>query len=511
MAPPEIVASWRARFAFVALFLTLGVYAGAADSQKNPERIEVAPDHWTFREANSHKRFVPFGVNYTPAWSGWAPDYLSAEKFDHGRIDADFREMEKLGLNVCKVVLTGNRVLPDPQTSAGVVLDSGCLDRFEQVVRIADADHIRLITTVEIGWHGYPDWFTREGGWFGQGNRRIVADFWRKFAAKYRGDGRIFAYSFCVETAMRDWDTTAAIAAWREHAKSKYATIERANETWGTTFTEWNRVPAPGFDGKNTPDWRSHAEGTDENENKTNNPFLYDFMLFREQAAFQWMYNLSLAVKSVDPHALCSMGFIQWGILQRSFGKTHEGPLFAIEYNPHELAQAFDFVGIHFYPTVPNDWSFPRQLKCLEIWARWAYRQRPVILEEFNMYGADNAAWCETAIRKSRGYLSGWLTWTFQNVPNSDDITRQCGLLDAQGNLTTWGRKCKEMAPEVKTWKLKRHPPERIVRADKKFLFTSSHYRDFLDQLLTTDTCSLDYDMAPNPDIERMLRTRTAE
>ncbi|MGI8908905.1 MAG: beta-galactosidase [Candidatus Sumerlaeaceae bacterium] len=472
------------------------------------ERIEVAPDHWTFRESQSHRPFVPFGVNYTPSWSGWAPDYLSTEKFDIERITADFDRMRDLGVNVCKVVFSGKRMLPDPQTSDGAVLDNGCLQRFDQVLAIAAQRGVRLLATFEIAWHGgAPNWFNQNGRWFGARPRRTLVDFWKQFATRYRDDGRIFAYSFCVETALRDWDTTASLDAWRDWAKVRYGTIPIANAEWGTTFTEWAQIPAAGVDGKNSPDWRARPEGTDENENKTNDAFLYDFMLFREHAAFHYMVSQTRAVKSVDPQALCTMGFIQWGILHRSYGKTYEGPLFGIEYNAHELARAFDFVGIHFYPTFTADRGDETQLQCLELWARWAFRGKPVILEEFNMYPVErNPVWCEKAIRHSQRYVSGWLTWTFQNVPNSDDITKVCGLYDAGDNLTAWGTKFRELSAEVRGWKLEREKSLRTVRADKKFLLTSGRYHDFLDELLASDSQAVDFHMESNPSIDRLLR-----
>lgn len=471
------------------------------------ERIEVAPDGWTFREAISHRAFVPFGTNYTPAWSGWAPDYLSAERFDAPRIEADFAKMEALGVNVCKIVFSARRMLPDPQSPDKVTLDAGCLARVAQVTDIAGRHGIRLLWTLSPDWHGFPAWFDREGRWYGDGTRSILSQFWRQFAARFKNDGRVFGYSFCVETALDSWAHPVALAQWRDWAGAKYGTLAAANKAWGTAYARWDAVPVAGHDGANAPDWQQQPEGTDANENKTNDPFLYDFLLFREFCAFRYMHAQARAVKQVDPHALTSMGFVQWNPLLRChWGPNNDGPGQGPEYNAREMAKTFDFVGIHFYPVYPNG-NDETQLCYLELWARWAFAGKPVLLEEFNQPpAAKNIMWCPRLIERSRRFVSGWLVWTFQDVPKSDNVTEVCGLLDEAGKVTPWGEQYMRMAGEVKGWKLTRQPAARVVPVDKKFLYTASHYRDVIESLLKGDTQTVDFQMESNASIDQLLR-----
>lgn len=467
------------------------ILSGQAESM---ERIEVAPDGWTFRGARSHRPFVPYGVNYTPAWSGWAPDYFGDDHWDESKVESDFARMEDLGVNVVKVVLSYRRALPDPQSPDKVTLNPAALERFDKTLRIAENHGIRLIATLESSWHGAPQWFRREGSWYGEGSRKILDGFWTQFTRRYRGDGRLFAVAFCVETHLDGWGSPACLAAWRTWARKRYGALGKANQAWGKQFARWEEVPVPGQDGSNAADWEQHPEGTPENENLTNDPFLYDFQRFRVNTAYTWMANQSRAVKRVDPRMLTTMGFVQWQPLLRELWSSHQGPGYGPEYDARELARAFDYLGIHFYPVYPGG-DDETQFRYLELWARWAFAGKPVVLEEFNRNPAEqNAPWCERVIRRTRDYVSGWMVWTFQDVPNSDGITKVCGLLDEKGNRTEWGRRFAEMASEVKAWKLRRVPGKRKVKADRRWLYTSGKYKTFLDGLLAAEDQQVDFE-----------------
>jgi len=470
------------------------------------ERVEVAPDNWTFRGAESGAPFVPFGTNYTPVWGGWAPDYL-ATKWDEGKFRADLDVMQQLGVNVLKIAAPLRRVLPDPQAPGAVSPSPQILERLDRVVELAGERGIRLIVTLEPGWHGWPQWFRDGGFWYGGPSLQLLEEFWRGLAARYRGDGRVFAYAFCVETDLGGWDSEAARGLFQTWARDRYGTMEKANAAWGTAFESFEEVVPAGHDGNNAQNWRELPEGTDGNENKTSDPYLYDYLLFREWAAFRFMYRQSRAVKASDPRALTTMGFVQWNpILRQLWGPVWEGPSRGPEYNAREMAKAFDLLGIHFYPIYPGG-DDEVQFKYLKLWARWADAGKPVILEEFNGTPAEkNAPWCERVIRETRHYVGGWLVWTFQDVPSSDAITEVCGLLDAAGGLTAWGKRFQELAPEVQAWRLQRPQPHRTVPVDKRWLYTSGEYRSFLDGLLKADDPMVSFEVEPNPTIDALLR-----
>jgi len=490
----------------ITIFLITYTYAQKMN-MINIDKIIVSTDNWTFCEKSSKKPFVPFGVNYMPGWSGWAPDYFGDMKWDEQKIEKDFITMSQLGVNVSKVVLSYMRILPDPQFPDKIIINQKVLDRFEKMLEIAGRNNIRLIVTLEPSWHGFPKWFKDNGLHYGQYPLDILSGFWKQFAKRYIGDNRIFAYSFCVEIELPGWNEPYVVTEWRKWVKENYKTIDNVNKAWRTEYKSFEEITVAGYNGLNSPDWKKFPEGTDENENKTNDQKLYDFLLFREYIAFRFMYTQTLAIKSVDPEALTSMGFVQWNpILRQLWEPVNEGPFRGPEFNVKEMVKAFDFLGIHFYPVFPNG-TDEEQMRYLEIWARYAYSGKPVVLEEFNASPPDkNAWWCRDVIYETRNCVSGWLVWTFQNTEKSDNITEVCGLIDAKGNRTKWGLIFQKLAPRVKTWKLKREPPVNIVNIDKKWIFTSSDYSKILYELVKDENLKpIDFRMESNKSIDNFI------
>ena len=477
------------------------------------ERVEVSSDNWTFRGAESKRPFVPFGVNYTPAWSGWAPDYFADGVWDRAKVERDFDDMARLGVNVVKVAFSYRRTLPDPQAAGDVRPYQPVLDRIDEMLDIAGKRGIRLILTFNAGWHGFPAWYEEGGGWFGPGSHDIVSAFWKRFAREHRGDGRIFAYSFCVEMdneITNGWKTPEALANFRAWLRREYDdSLERLNAAWKTTYPSWDAIAIPGFDGYNATDWKNHPEGTDANENKTGDRHLYDYLLFREYAQFRFVHFQAQAIKAEDPGALCTMGLIQWQpFLRQIFDPVNEGPIRGPEGNAKEMAKALDCLGIHFYPVLPlGEEQDDIQLGYLELWARYAHAGKPVLLGEFNAGPEDrNARWVERVIRRTRGVVSGWMVWTFQNVQPSDNITEACGLIDAQRRPTALGRRFPRLSAEVQKWKLKRKPSGRIERLDKMELFTSGNYRRMIDRkLFETYEYGTDFAIESNRSIDRLI------
>ncbi|MCY3023927.1 MAG: cellulase family glycosylhydrolase [Planctomycetota bacterium] len=473
---------------------------------KPMERIAVAPDNWSLQTAESKQPWVPFGANYTPGWSGWAPDYLSDKQWNEAQVTADLDTLKSLGANCVKAVMSFGRALPDPQTPDAVTPNEAVLQRFARLVEIAGARDIRIIGTLEPGWHGLPQWWHKGGQMYGPESLRILDAFWKNVAQRFKGDGRILAWSFCVETHLAGWRERSVLDAWRAWAQEKYGAIEKANAAWGSAHQAWDEVPVAGFNGLNAEGWQKQPEGTDANENKTNDPFYYDFLLFREFIAFRYMHAQSRAVKSVDPGALTTMGFVQWNpILRTQWKPFWEGPMQGTEFSTREMAKTFDLLGIHFYPIYPGG-DDEKQLRYLEVWARWAYAGKPVILEEFNQPPpARNSVWCPKVIERTKGLVCGWLVWTFRDTKPSDNVTEVCGLLDKDGKETPWAARFRELAATLTAAKPVYRSPTRSVKVDKRWLYTSGDYRKFLDGLLAAPDRDVSFEIESNASIDKLL------
>lgn len=474
------------------------------------EKIIIAPDNWTFIGKETGKRFVPFGVNYTPGnWASgvyWTPDYFAKSRWDEKRIAADFDDMASLGVNTVKMAFGYSRILPDPQSPGSVVPDPAVLERFEKMLDIAGERGIRLIVAVQLEWAGIPDWFWENGYYFGEGIYAVWYDFWEQFAKRYAGDGRIFAYSFAVEANISGWDfwkNRQLTGLFREWLKSEYADITAVADAWKTPGLTWETVEIPGHDGWLSDNWRDLPENTNGNEHNTNDQRLFDYLQFREYLYFRYIYAMHRGVKAGDPEALTTMGFIQYNPIMRN---PHHHLREGLDSNVKELSKAMDILGIHFYPMYPGvDWP-EIQMEYLELWARYAYCGKPVILEEFNSMKYDNAWWCTQVIKKTRDDVSGWLVWTFRDTPRSDTITKKCGLYDRNGKIKKWGKKFKKLSRKATRWKLKRAPGERTVQIDKKWLYTSGDYLDLIWGLLTDkDERPVEFIMESNRSIDRFI------
>jgi len=446
------------------------------DSTEKMEFICVADDGWCF-EAEGGEPFVPWGVNYSTQGTGWPPDMWSDEHFQPDKIKADFETMADLGVNVTKVVFPTERIVEVEDKQ--VELNQKTLDRFEVLREAAREHRIRLVVSVNDSWPDYPDWFKFES----EESNRILAALWSRLATRFRDDPLIMGYSFAVEEDIHPWRELEG--PWKEWLRHTYGSLKALNEAWGTSFAQFESIPVPaGSRGQNAENWWLYPEGTEQNTSLTNDPALYDFQRYRREIARRWILAQYEAVKQAAPRQLASFGMIQWsGFIRNLLEPVNEGPFGANPFDPHWIADGQDFMAPHFYPVLPPMGGQEFQLRYAQLWLRYCYVGKPVVLEEFNFI-EDNATWCRRLVEATREDASGWMVWTFQNYPNTDNITEVCGLIDEERKLTEWGHLFREMAPEVKSWKLRRRPATRTVTLPERWLLTSGQYRRETDEII---------------------------
>ena len=71
-------------------------------------------------ETEAGKPFVPFGVNYHPPGTGWAPQVW--KQFDTEATRKDFARMKELGINCVRVFLSYGSFYTDPEALVTVGL-----------------------------------------------------------------------------------------------------------------------------------------------------------------------------------------------------------------------------------------------------------------------------------------------------------------------------------------------------------------------------------------------------
>ncbi|HWI56531.1 MAG TPA: beta-galactosidase, partial [Bacillota bacterium] len=421
----------------VTLMFGVALGAGSAALAEALPKVRVASDGHGFLTA-SGKRFVPMGVTYFRPGTGWAPQVW--KRFDAEATRKDFAKLHELGGNCVRVFLTFGSFYEEPGR-----LSADGLTKFDQFLALAEEAGLYVHPTGPDHWEGLPAW--AQGDRFAEEKvLGALEQFWKLFAARYRGRNVIFAYDLLNEPEVR-WDSPAMREKWHTWLASHYGTAAKVAEAWGTPARklELDLLPVPS---KEAPAGKE----------------LLDYQFFREDIADQWTRRQAVAVKSVDPQALVTAGLIQWSVPVGLAGPFHYSA-----FRPERQARWLDFMEVHFYPLAngfyeyQNEEAERRNLAYLECvvreTARWG---KPTLIAEFGWYGGgkltiaggrhpaateeQQARWCRRVIETTAGWSCGWLNWGFHDHPGAGDVTELTGLLTAEGQVKAWGKTFHELA-----------------------------------------------------------------
>ena len=401
-------------------------------------KIQIARDGRTF-ETSERKPFVPFGVNYFRPGTGWAPQVW--KRFDAEATRQDFARMKQQGVNCVRVFLTFGSFCPE----AGTLSPDG-LAKFDQFLEIAEQAGIYVHPTGPDHWEGLPEWAS--------GDRiadekflQALGEFWRQFAARYRGRPVLFAYDLLNEPEVR-WDTPVMRERWNRWLTRRYATSEEMAAAWkvAADSLQPGQIPAP--EPKDAPGDRR----------------LLDYQRFREDVADEWTRRQVTAIKASDPDALVTVGLIQWSVPALVAHPGHYSG-----FRPNRQAKLLDFLEVHFYPLADGAYEYSgpeaerRNLAYLEcVVSEVAAAGKPVVLAEFGWYGGgkptfdggrhpaateeQQAQWCRRVVETTAGLAVGWLNWGFYDHPGARDVTELIGLATADGKLKRWGEEFQKLA-----------------------------------------------------------------
>lgn len=410
-------------------------------------RIMVASDNSGFR-TETGRPFVPFGVTYYRPGTGWAPQVW--KQFDAKATTEDFKRMKAVGVNCVRVFLSFGSFLPEP----GKFSEDG-FAKFDQFLAIAEQQGIYVHPTGPDAWEGLPSWAATDR-YADESVLHVLENYWKFFAARYRGRTVIFAIDLLNEPSI-GWDSSAMKPKWRAWVHEHYLTESAMKATWGAESTgpSYENPPAP--PAKNAP----------------KSKWLLDYQHFREGLADEFIRRQAEAVKSVDPNRLVSVGLIQWSVpsLLPSIGHYSA-------FRPSRIAPYLDFLEVHFYPLDKGFYSYDsaeneaRNLAYLEgIVREVAAPGKPVVLSEFGWYGGGHltidrgahppateeqqATWDKSVIKTSQGFATGWLNWGFYDQPEANDISQLIGLLTSDGKLKAWGREFRQLSRNLSGKKIK--------------------------------------------------------
>lgn len=422
--------------------VTFAAAPAPAPARRPFPRILVTEDR-TGLQTDRGQPFLPLGVTWYRPGTGWAPQVW--KQFDPVATRSDFRRMKELGINTVRVFLSFGSFLNAPDS-----VDEDGLRKFDALLEIAEETSIYLHPTGPDHWEGLPDW-ARVDRYADEKVLAALEQFWRVFAARYRGHTALFAYDLLNEPEV-PWDTPVLRSRWPLWLQKTYGELPALAKAWNLPAApaSWDAIPIP--PGQDAP----------------RDPALLAYQHFRESIAETWVSRQVQAIRSVDRKILVTAGLIQWSVPAVLAHSRHYSA-----FPPSLAARHLDFLEIHFYPLENGAYEYKdagselRNLAYLESVLRECARQsKPVVIAEFGWYGGgqprfDNgkhpaatetqqAEWCSRLVEVSRGLACGWLNWGLYDQPEATDPSQFTGLLASDGRIKSWGRAVSLLSTQLK-------------------------------------------------------------
>ncbi len=249
--------------------------------------IEVDAARGCFVTHDTKTPFYPWGFNYDhDARDRLIEDYWDAE---WAKVEADFRQMRRLGANVARIHLQFGRFCPKPNE-----VSAPALDRLSDLMRLAEREGIYLDLTGLGCYHkkDVPAWYDRlseSERWAAQ------AFFWEAIARRSAASPAIFCYDLMNEPVVPGG--------------------RRGDGEWlGPPFAEKHFVQFITLDQAGRP---------------------------RPAIARQWIDTLVQAIRRHDARHLITVGMVDWSL---------DRPGLTSGFVPGEMAPALDFLAVHVYP-----------------------------------------------------------------------------------------------------------------------------------------------------------------
>src|SRR5580765_5316150 len=363
----------RAGILFVfALALVLGAMAHTKVSlgktsvrdTSGPLRSEIS------RASKSQPAFFPVAVWYSGG-KARAP-MLETVTADSSRLwKEDLLNIKGLGFNTVRTWVEWN--VGEPQEG------QYRLENLDLLLGLANEAGLRVIVQVYVDsapeWVGkkYPD--GRYAAQDGQpipsqaapgycfdhrGVRKAILDFFQEVARHAAGSPAFYGWDLWSEPAALNWARvgyksepmfcycSSSMERFRLWLKNKYGTLDRLNEAWHRTFTEWNQVEPPRY-------------GT---------ILTYtDFMDWRVYYGYKLAEDLKMrndAVKAIDPAHVTTSHAPNPSPLVRTLADPYDPT------DDYVMKDSVDFFGTSFYPklTAPeHNWTLERRVLAMDLTA----------------------------------------------------------------------------------------------------------------------------------------------
>jgi hypothetical protein len=340
------------------------------------------------------RAFVPRGFNYD--WTlldGRAARLEDLLGNRAAKLDADFRDMRRLGANTVRVFLPIGAVLKSPTRA-----DGRGLRRLSVLFETAERHRLRLILTglslIRTG--DTPAWMKRASD---ETIERAEITFWRAAARRCRSERSVFAYDLQNEPAIH-WRDDASLVDGPVRAATgeTYHYVHRHYRRVGRAWTRYIRrrfrrqsalaVHWRGYPRKGET-WSKIAVP----KRTLRDPRYRDYVWFHRELLSAWALRLATTIRKADPNHLITVGAL----------------------DPEVMASAVDFYSVHLYPKrsprarflAANRDTWRRQVEVLPA-------DKPVLVEEFfplhTPRGMPPRGVLNALFAATRPRAGGWLT-----------------------------------------------------------------------------------------------------
>ena len=270
-----------------AVWLVLAAGCGQPGPGGRMGTVVVADDGRSFRIAETHRPFVPWGFNYDHDAAGrLIEDYWQQE---WATVEGDFREMRELGANVVRVHLQVGKFMLGPAEA-----NPAALERLGKLLDLAERERLYLDLTGLGCYHkkDVPAWYDRldeRGRW------AVQAAFWEAIARRCAGRTCVFCYDLMNEPVVPGGDGQ--------------------RDDW----------LGPAFAGKHFVQFIALARAGRS----------------RPAVALAWVRRLKAAIRKHDRRGLITVGLVPWSL---------DRPGLTSGFVPATIAPELDFVSVHLYP-----------------------------------------------------------------------------------------------------------------------------------------------------------------
>ncbi len=443
--------------------------------------IRVTPQGDGFFDESTGKRFTPIGVNYAAtigpvrrpdgstvrisALFGQDEHTAPGGGLAEGKRMVD--RISSLGLNIVRIWLEPGDFFP-----VGERLDPHAADQLHQLLDYGLSHGVRFVLGMHLS-SLYRELVFHQDLYAPPHQARQLHQLYA-LARRFGAHEGVFSWSIIGEGTL-PWQSPYLASLWPTFLEYWYCgDLKLLKEAWGrqafyscSTIYSFRDAPIPprpvGLDIPLTEFAGRMGEGTLPHDPWAGSTWRYDWRLMLEEVGAQRVRAECDALRHGGAKQMLTVGNNCW------FHPCLPAGWMGLGYHPYFYLDDVDYLCQHnyaFFQAMPgfagdpldSDAAMQYWLHSMDIMGRfYSSMGKPVMLEEWGWYGGNasrgvdctlphrseeaQARFCDLMMQATHRTFSGWLNWTWRDMPGDLDITNASGVFAADGNrVKPWGK-----------------------------------------------------------------------